>query len=923
MSHVLEQVPLVGRADEVALLDRHLARQTPAVLVFSGEAGIGKSRLLAEAAQRAHASGWTVLAGGCHRQGGQEPYAPLLDALTEHLGRQSPVQGHLALEGCGWLVRLLPELAETARMPMPTWILPPEQERRLIFAAVGRYLANVAGPAGTLLLLDDLHWAGADALDLLGSLVRTPLSQSQSLRLVGAYRDTDVRADSPLAMLFADMAREGLVTEARLTALPNDQAAELLHNLLADDRTPAPHDEQSTARAPVEGGAWQEVLRRAEGVPFFLISCAQALREAVARGEAEGARTPIPLSVVQSVRGRLATLSEAPRKLLNMASMVGRVVPVALLVRLSGWPEADVLASLDTAWRLGLLAEAGRDYQFAHDLIREVLVADLSAARRTVLHRQVGEALEQVSARQRERDRWAAELAWHFSEGAEPSRALPYAVMAGDQAEAVFAHSEAEQQYRIAIALATELRDEASEARALEKLGRVLRITSRFDLAYDVLERSIALHRSAGDWDGVARVSEVLGAVHSRRGTPAKGIAYLQELLDPQSADRFSIHSQAALQVALAVLFQNDGRVDDALLTVDRATQLARLAEDQYLLGQALRLRGLCLLLQGNTDEGIQVLEQAIPVFIAARDYNGLPFVFNHLAYAADLQGAFERAWHYFNEALIVAEQVHDSTLVAFMLCNRGDIAFSAGRWSEAAADFEGAIALISREQTTWMTAYPFTEAGMLAFAQGRTEQATGLFDRAISLADRPGHRRLMEVLRWVTASRAERDLLEGRAVEVLAHLEPLLDQPGQQELPVVGLLVLCGWAQLQLGDLASAEEVLAAAVTRAGKHGMRPALANARRVEAMVRLAQRRWREATRALDESLALCRSMPHPWAEAKSLFVYGQLHAAEGKPEQARDNYEQARSICVRLGEGLYRPFIERALAQLDRARPHES
>jgi transcriptional regulator with XRE-family HTH domain len=186
--HSAPAIPFVGRTQELALLEQVLA-DGPSVLLVAGEPGIGKSRLLQAGSERAEALGWTVLTGGCHRRSGQEPYAPLLGGLADSLRRQSPANQRRQVQGCSWLVRLLPELAESGVVSRPPWTLPAEQERRLMFAAVARYLANVAGPAGTLLVLDDLHWAGPDALDLLQVLVRSPADRP--LRLLAAYRDTD------------------------------------------------------------------------------------------------------------------------------------------------------------------------------------------------------------------------------------------------------------------------------------------------------------------------------------------------------------------------------------------------------------------------------------------------------------------------------------------------------------------------------------------------------------------------------------------------------------------------------------------------------------------------------------------------------------------------------------------------------------
>ncbi len=218
---IASRPPLVGRRRELALLEKHLAGEGPSVLLYAGEPGIGKSRLLQHAAQQAPAAGWRVLEGGCQRQGGQAPYAPLLEALEQHLRSRSPVQLRADLQGCAWLVRLLPELAEGPIEPLPRWVVTPEQERRLLFRAVARLLANVAGPAGTVLVLDDLQWAAADALELLVTLVR---AAGRPLRVIGAYRTTEMTPDQPLAVTCAELAEAQLATLQTLGPLAEHEA---------------------------------------------------------------------------------------------------------------------------------------------------------------------------------------------------------------------------------------------------------------------------------------------------------------------------------------------------------------------------------------------------------------------------------------------------------------------------------------------------------------------------------------------------------------------------------------------------------------------------------------------------------------------------------------------------------------------------
>jgi transcriptional regulator with XRE-family HTH domain len=491
--------PFVGRGHEVALLEHYLTGDAPPVLFVAGEPGIGKTRLLQEVVEQAMCSGWTVLAGGCQRRGGENLYAPLLETLHGHLRGQETTHLRVALRGCAWLVRLLPELASSPIEPLPPWTLPPEQERRLMFGAVAQYLANVAGPAGTLLLLDDLQWAGQDALDLLTALVRS--HPASPVRVVGAYRDTEVRPQDPLAVLLGELARAGLAEQHTLGPLGAEEMRQLLDSVLEVVAVPAHVRER--------------LAQRTGGVPFFVLSCAQALR--LHSGD-EGAGEAVPWDVAQSVRQRVAALSATTGQMLGAAAVIGRLVPPVLLRAVAGLPEQEVLLALDAACQARLLVEAERAYRFAHDVIREVIETDLGVARRMAVHRRIAETLEKGPG-----ELAVDVLAYHYARSDAAEKAALYLEQAGDRARARYAHAAAVGYYRELAERLDTLRRDRDAARAREKLGGVLTTLARYAAALPVLKQAADTYRRTGDLEGWARVAAQIGEVHTIAGRRKTG----------------------------------------------------------------------------------------------------------------------------------------------------------------------------------------------------------------------------------------------------------------------------------------------------------------------------------------------------------------------------------------------------------------
>jgi predicted ATPase len=867
---------LVGRAQELALLSEHLAGVGPPVLLLAGEPGIGKSRLLRHAAEQAPAAGWQVLVGGCQRRGGQEPYAPLLQALAAALAGRTHTELRAMLRGCAWMVRLLPELANGPIEPLPAWSMSPEQERRLMIGAVERLLANVAGPAGTLLVLDDLQWAGTDALDLLATLARTGAGK---LRVLGAYRDTEIHPHDPLTGALADLAQASLVRHHVVPPLAPAEVRQLLDAILIGE--------------PGDGAALAaRVAQRTGGVPFFVVSCALALR-----ADARAGREAIPWDVTQGIRQRVAALPAVAQEVLGVAAIaVGRTVQAPVLAAVLEQSERSVLAGLEVAGQTRLLEDVEGGYRIAHDLIREVLEADLGSARRAMLHRRTAEALEA-----RYGGATAEVLAYHYGRSDVPERAVGYLEQAGDQARAQYGRAAAEGFYREGVEWLDRLGRPLDAARVREKLGRLLHTGARYAEALAVLEPAAAACRAAGDYEATGRVEAEISFTHNDRGTAAEGLARLESVL-VLLAERGPSRALAALYSQQADHLHMLGRLREDLAATEQAERIARLVGDDEHLGEALQLRGTALLLMGRVAEAIRALSAAVTVTEAAGYHYRLCAALWVLAYAHQEVGAFTAGRQAAEHSLQLAERHGFRTQATMTVMRRGWIAFLSGEWGVARRDFEQAITMGREVGPFWGSVFGPLGLAALCLAEGAQAEAEQHLEECERLlhAGLAANAGLRIVGQRVSCVLAERDLLAGQPGQARARLAAVLDPGTPLEEDVTPSLPLMAWALHDLGEVDEAAEAAWQAVACAREQGRQVLLVDALRVAAMVAGRQGRWEKAESALAEGLLLARHLSYPYGEARLLLVSSESHIHQGQPESAREHLEAARAIFGRLG-----------------------
>jgi ATP/maltotriose-dependent transcriptional regulator MalT len=425
----------IGRAHELARLLELLERAEsghPAVALVAGDAGVGKTRLLAELAARAWSGGARVLVGGCLQVGDVGlPYVPFIDAFRDVGSRagEAELVAPLAAAVPG-LGRLLPVVRDDGAEATP----PGDGfEQVQLLDGVLSLLGRLSERAPLLLVIEDLHWADAASRHLLGFLART--LRGNRVLLVASYRSDELHRRHPLRPLLAELIRIPALERIELPPFNREELAEYVQALVGE---------------AVSSAAVDRILARSEGNAFFA-------EELVAAG-AVRSEVLLPDALADVLLGRIEALPLLAREVLKVAAAAGRGVGHQLLVAAAGRPEAELEQGLREAIAAQVLVTdpTTESYRFRHALLQEVVYSDLLPGERSRLHATYARLLAKEGP--------AAELAYHCLAGHDLPGALAALVRAADDARAVYAPAEALGHLTAAIELWERVPDAASVA---------------------------------------------------------------------------------------------------------------------------------------------------------------------------------------------------------------------------------------------------------------------------------------------------------------------------------------------------------------------------------------------------------------------------------------------------------------------------
>jgi DNA-binding CsgD family transcriptional regulator len=554
-----ERSTLVGRRHE---MERMLelwasAREgTTRTVLVAGEAGVGKSRLVAEVAGRVHSNGAQVLHGSCFEDV-SSPYGPFAEAIGGDARDLPATEIRRRAGGDGLaLSRIVPELAGALGTDTYGAGSTHTGDAHVAVDAIVGYLRRSADAAPTLLVIEDLHWSSVDTRDVLRHLVR--ISTGARLLVLVTFRDTLPELDDALRAFASELTRVGAVETVPLHGLVRSEVAQLLDAL--------------GHRADVD-----LVLAETGGNPLFVTE--------LARDNA----TPFGGSLSALLARRYGRLDSDDLALLDIAAVLGTEFDAAVLAAAARRRIDSIVESLERAEAAGLTRRAERSGRFAfvHALFRTVRYDALGPARRMRLHRTLADVLEAWAD-----DRLLTELARHACLAAplgKSAEAIDHACRAAEAAERALAPGTAADLYELAVSAADALQPPDPDRRLdlLIRLGESLH--RRGDPHHRVVLRSAADEaRRLDDATALGRVAAAMiqfGVISSGLADDAEFVAIAQDAL--ARMDPVSDPTRARVLAALAIeLHSRDP--DRARVLVHDAVEAARGLDDDTL-GQVLQ----------------------------------------------------------------------------------------------------------------------------------------------------------------------------------------------------------------------------------------------------------------------------------------------------------------------------------------------
>lgn len=806
---------LVGREEEITYLKKLLddAIQGKGRIVFiSGEAGIGKTRLVEELVSYAQDMGVLFIQGRCLYREGADPYLPFLDALRDHstkmarraedekdlpmsisagidAGSKETAPMGLSVMGDGKADDKVVDWEEDKAIDITEELrrIDIGRERDRMYETVSSMILGIARTRPLLFFLDDIHWADNATLQLLGYVVRN--IRNSRVLMVAAFRPEELvqlgGQPHPLLGAMERIGREGISSTLTLKRVGIRETRHLLSMFL--NRTDFPE------------GFVETVYRQTEGNPFFIEEVIKSLMEqgiidpsdTMWHEKVDMTSLTIPSSVRAVIIQRVSRLDAPAARTLENASVIGHEFTFEVLRGISDLKEEELVEALERLMTSRLVFEdaAGDSYHFTHTMIREVVYESLSRTRRRLMHRKVAASIENVH--RHNPDPVIYSLAYHYSNAGDLPKSAKYFSEAGHKALKSYALDEAARYYKSALEALEKLEAGPQninlEVEVLVSLGNVHYTAGEWESAIDEFREAIKLSEEAG-CEGTCALSHLrMGEIGEKRSDWATAADSFVKALEIYHRIK-DVNGQANVHQAMVMMYWRKGEYQKALEAGGVGLLLLKKASDKHLtamtdialgnvhydMGDFIKSRqyyeeGLKLaqeagdlletsrasgrlgnieMRNGRLDAALNLFEQSVEAAKKSGNIRQLGIALTSTGECLARMGDLEKAMERLDRSITIFEKLEERAMIGSIMMLRGIIYRNIEDWETARKCFTESTRVVEELKMPYTLGEHLLEFGITCAMEGDKKEARRLLTRALHTFEPIGAKKYIEKTR-------------------------------------------------------------------------------------------------------------------------------------------------------------------------------
>ncbi len=682
--------PYVNRREETQKLKDLLGQAKddgPVIVFVSGEAGIGKTRLIQEFKEYAEKEGFQFLTSKCYgdRVG---PYVPWRNAFNDYLKRTEEEQ--LTVDN-------QPHIWPEEEKESPHFF---DTEKGAVFSESKRFINKIAEKTAFVVFIDNMQWSDHASLEFLHYLSDT-ISESPMM-FIGAFRSESIDSSHPVQDLFYYLSRTENFHHLDLKPLEKEASSKLVQSL--------------TDRNELDQNLYDFIYNKSKGNPFFikglvkkvLASGKLNLEGGVDMDELE--ELSLPSEIRALIEEKIKDLPDEVKSVLKMSSVVGEEVPYDILKEIYEKEEWELLDNLDVLIEHEILqekeGEGGEVFIFSHGLLRDAVYQSMHKAKRKAIHKKTAKVLEQKSGE--EIRSHLMEIAHHYKLAGLYSLAFEYHIQAAEQAEKKFAFQDAIKIYKRSLNILEELlATETYRLQIYEKLGDLNRRDGDYEKSRKYYHKAktyvtnVDKEKASLNSQNFNKVS-FLRRIHRKiaeswrdQGELRKGIQEINTALTLKENGIPSDKDELARIYSLSGwLLLEAGKYEEARKSFLAEEDLARDLDNEKAIAEAIHNEGTIMLEMGERDEGIKQIQEALNMREDIDDEEGLASSYNNLALAFSDLGELDKALEFLNKSLEIYKERDYKREEALVLTNKGSIYQTKGDFDKALNCYERSLGI-------------------------------------------------------------------------------------------------------------------------------------------------------------------------------------------------------------------------------------